>query len=125
MQKFASTEMAKKLETEARVLSTRVDKHTGELKTLQELVRDLKMMPRPSTPAKVTQIHGPVVDLNPIYARLEKLEKNVDEIKRVIDDTKINFMRQIEILKTTGKPGSAPASTIPTTTNNEDLSKMI
>jgi hypothetical protein len=47
-----------------------VDKHTGEVKTLQELVRDLKMMPRPSTPTKITQIHAPVVDLNPIYARV-------------------------------------------------------
>lgn len=70
LHKFANTEYVKKLETETRILSTRVDKHTGELKTLQELVRDLKMMPRPSTPTKITQIHAPVVDLNPIYARV-------------------------------------------------------
>ncbi len=63
----------KKLETDSRILSTRVDKHTGELKTLQELVRDLKMLPRPSTPTKITQIHAPVVDVSPIYARVSYL----------------------------------------------------
>ena len=70
LHKFANTEYVKKLETETRILSTRVDKHTGELKTLQDLVRDLKMIPRPSTPTKITQIHAPVVDLNSIYARV-------------------------------------------------------
>jgi hypothetical protein len=72
--KFATTESVKKLETETRILSTRVDKHTGELKTLQDLVRDLKMMPRPSSnTTKITQIHAPVVDLNPIYSRVSYL----------------------------------------------------
>lgn len=49
----------------------------------------------------------------------------MDDIRRIIDDMKINFMRQIENLKSSGKPSTSSGPALTTGNSNEDIGRLV
>ena len=75
-------------------LTSKNEKNSTDIRHIFELVKELQR----SINAKSSQQTGPAVDLIPINHRLDKLEQGHSALKRIVEDMKIFFGRQIDSL---------------------------
>ena len=76
-------------------LTGKNEKNTTDIRHIFDLVKELQR----SINAKSSQQQtGPAVDLIPINHRLDKLEQGYSALKRIVEDMKIYFGRQIDSL---------------------------
>ena len=74
---------------------------------------------------------GPAVDVTPINHRLDKLEQNYSALKRIVEDMKIYFGRQIDSLAANntsaafrlGTPGT-PSQHAQSSSGSEEIQKL-
>ena len=75
-------------------LTNKNEKNSTDIRHIFDLVKELQR----SINAKSSQQAGPAIDINPINHRLDKLEQGHSALKRIVEDMKIFFGRQIDSL---------------------------
>ena len=93
--KYLTADDLKRLETQMTSLTSKNEKNTTDIRHIFELVKELQ---RSNNAKSALQQTGPAVDLIPINHRLDKLEQGHTALKRIVEDMKIYFGRQIDSL---------------------------
>ena len=92
--KYLTADDLKRLETQVTTLTNKNEKNSTDIRHIFDLVKELQR----SINAKSSQQAGPAIDINPINHRLDKLEQGHSALKRIVEDMKIFFGRQIDSL---------------------------